>query len=54
MSPDLLFHPILNIPKAPAGIPNPKVIHPSTQNRIDQVDNPIYRLRIEPMNLKKA
>jgi hypothetical protein len=47
MSPDLLFHPVLDIPKAAAGVSNPKVVHPSSQDRINQIYNPIYRLRVE-------
>src|SRR6476619_6514210 len=30
MAPDLLFHPVLNVAKALAGVPNREVIHPAT------------------------
>jgi hypothetical protein len=42
MSPNLLLHPVLD-PKTPAGVSDPKVIHPPSQDRIDQVYSPIYR-----------
>src|SRR6266481_2101647 len=30
MAPNLLFHPVLNVAKALAGVPNREVIHPAT------------------------
>jgi hypothetical protein len=45
MSANLLLHPNLDITKASAGAAYPKIIHPATQNWIDQIYNPIHRLR---------
>ena len=44
MAPDLLFHPVLNEAEALAGVPNREVIHPATQDRVDQLDHPVHGL----------
>src|SRR5215469_7850735 len=44
VTPDLLFYPILNKVEALAGVSNREVIHPTAQNRVDQLNHPIYRL----------
>src|SRR5271169_5056871 len=44
MPPHLLFHPELNVGKAPARVPHRKVAHPSPQNRIDHFNYPPYGL----------
>ena len=44
MAPDLLFHPVLNEAKALAGVSDRKVVDPSAQDRVDQIDHPIHRL----------
>ena len=46
MAPDLLFHPVLHEAEALAGMSRPEVIHPSTQHRVDQLDDSIDRLRL--------
>jgi hypothetical protein len=45
VSANLLLHPILDITKASAGAADPKIIHPASQDWIDQVYDPIHRLR---------
>ena len=45
MSANLLLHPIPDVTKALAGTAYPKIIHPATQDWIDQIYNPIHRLR---------
>ena len=45
MSSDLLLHPVFDIPNEAAGVPNPEVVYPTSQDRIDQVYHPIHRLR---------
>jgi len=47
MSPDLLLHPVFDISEAPTGVSDPKIIHPSSHDRIDQEYNPIYLLRVK-------
>src|SRR5438876_2946022 len=44
MAPNLLFHPVLNVAKALAGVPNREVIRPATWDRVDQADHPIHGL----------
>ena len=46
MAPDLLFYPVFDEAEALAGMPDRKVPHPATQNRIDQFHDPIHRLRL--------
>src|SRR6516164_9180528 len=45
LAPDLLLHPILDEAEALTGVPNREVVHPSSQQRIDQVYHPFDRLR---------
>jgi hypothetical protein len=47
VSPDLPLHPILNIAKAWTGVPDPKIIHPASQNGIDQGYHPTHGLGVE-------
>ena len=35
MSSDLLLHPVFDVPKALAGVTDPKVVDPAPQNRVD-------------------
>ena len=35
MSSDLFLHPVFDIPKALAGVADPKVVDPAPQNRVD-------------------
>ena len=44
MTPDLLLHPVFDIPKAFTGVSDPKIVDPSPENRVNQVYNPIYWL----------
>ena len=44
LAPNLLLHPVLNEAKALAGVSDRKVIHPTAQHRVDQLDHPIYGL----------
>src|SRR5262245_34275776 len=44
MAPDLLFYPVLNEAEALAGVSSRKVVDPTAQHRIDQIDHPIHRL----------
>jgi hypothetical protein len=46
MAPDLLFHPVFNEAEALAGVPHRKVGHPTAKHRIDQLNDPIQRLRL--------
>ena len=39
MAPDLLFYPVANEPEALTGMSDREVIHPSTQYRVDQLNN---------------
>src|SRR5215469_8780513 len=48
MSPDFLFHPVLDKRKAPTGVPYRKVVHPAPQDRIDQFDHLTHRLALVP------
>src|SRR5438309_6421227 len=48
VSPNLLLHPIFDHRKAPARVSHGKVVHPSSQDRIDQFDHPAYRLAGKP------
>src|SRR5262249_53580251 len=44
MTPDLLFHPVLNEGEALTGVSNREVIHPASQHRVDQIDHPVHGL----------
>jgi len=44
VAPDLLFHPVFHEAEALTGISNSEVVHPATQHRVDQFDNPTYWL----------
>jgi hypothetical protein len=46
MAPDLLFHPVFNEAAALAGVSHRKIGHPTTKHRIDQLNDPIQRLRL--------
>src|SRR5215467_3404984 len=46
MAPDLLFHPVFNEAEARAGISHRKVSHPTAKHWIDQLNDPIHRLRL--------
>src|SRR5260370_8224869 len=46
MAPDLLFHPVFHEAEALAGVSHRKVGHPTTKHRIDQLNDPIHRLRL--------
>ena len=47
MPPHHLLHPVLDVTKAPTGIANGKVVHPAAQNRVDKLNDPLDRLRVE-------
>src|SRR5262249_36927382 len=44
VAPNLLFHPVLNEAEALAGVSDRKVVHPAAQQRVDQLDHPMYGL----------
>ena len=46
MAPDLLFHPVFHEAEALAGMSDRKVVHPTAQHRVDQLHDPINRLRL--------
>jgi hypothetical protein len=46
VAPNLLFNPVFHHSEALAGVPYRKVIHPTAQHRVDQLDDPISRLRL--------
>ena len=46
MAPDLLFYPVLDEAEALAGMPNREVVHPTAQDRVDQLHDPIHWLRL--------
>jgi hypothetical protein len=46
VSPDLFLHPVFDIAKAGAGVPDPKIIHPVPQNGIDQGYHPTHVFRV--------
>jgi hypothetical protein len=46
MAPDLLFYPVFDEAEALAGISDRKVFHPSAQDRVDQLHDPIDWLRL--------
>jgi hypothetical protein len=46
VAPDLLFHPVFNEAEALAGVSHRKVGHPTAKHRIDQLNDPIHRLRL--------
>src|SRR6202166_1454193 len=45
MAPDLLFYPVFDEVEALAGMPDRKVVHPTAQQRVDQLHNPAHWLR---------
>ena len=46
MAPDLLFYPVLDEAETLAGVSNRKVVHPTAQDRVDQLHDPIHWLRL--------
>jgi hypothetical protein len=46
VAPDLLVYPVLNEREALAGVSDRKVINPAAQYRVDQLDDPVYWLRL--------
>jgi hypothetical protein len=44
MTPNLLFHPVLHVTEASAGMADPEVVDPPPQYGVDQVDHPIHWL----------
>src|ERR1019366_3921046 len=44
VSPNLLLHPVFDHRKAPARVSHGKVVHPASQDRVDQFDHPAYGL----------
>src|SRR4029077_20785473 len=46
MAPDLLLHPVFHEAEALAGVSHRKVVHPTAQHRVDQLHDPINRLRL--------
>ncbi len=46
MAPDLFLHPVFDEAEALAGVANCEIVHPTSQHRIDQLDNSINRLRL--------
>ena len=46
MALDLLFHPVFHEAKALAGMSDRKVIYPTAEHRVDQLHDPINRLRL--------
>ena len=45
MAPHLLLHPVPHVTKAPCLVPNPEVVHPAAQDRIDHRHHLLHRLR---------
>src|SRR3984893_15924385 len=46
VAPDLLFHPVFYEAEALAGISHREVSHPTAKHWIDQLNDPIQRLRL--------
>src|SRR5258707_15521959 len=46
MAPDLLFYPVLDETEALAGMSNREVVHPTEQDRVNQLHDPIHWLRL--------
>src|ERR1700730_9740812 len=46
VAPDLLFHPVFNEAEALTGVSHRKVSHPTAKHWIDQLNDPIQRLRL--------
>src|SRR3977135_379819 len=46
MAPDLLFYPVLDEAEALAGMSNREVVHPTAQDRVNQLHDPIHWLRL--------
>jgi hypothetical protein len=47
MPPHLLLHPVFDKAKASTGGADGKVVHPAAYNRVDELDDPTYRLGVE-------
>ena len=47
VTPDLLFYPVFDKRKTSTRMPYRKVVHPTAQDRIYQLDHPPYRLALE-------
>ena len=45
MPPYSFLNPVLHVGKTPTGMPDPKIVDPTPQNRIYQFNSPPYRLR---------
>ena len=45
MAPDLLFHPVSNVRETSTGVTYSKVPNPTSQNRIDLIDQSLQRSR---------
>jgi hypothetical protein len=46
MASHLLLHPGPDVGKAPTRVPDPEVVYPAAQDRIDHGDHPPHRLRV--------
>jgi hypothetical protein len=46
MPPNLLFHPVFDVAEALAGVPDCKLLHPTSKDRIDQLHHPTDWLRL--------
>jgi hypothetical protein len=42
VAPDLLFYPVLDEGEARTGVPDPKVVRPTAQRRIDRLHDPSH------------
>src|SRR6202030_923379 len=42
VTPDLLFYPVLDEAEALAGMSNREVVHPTAQDRVNQLHDPIH------------
>jgi hypothetical protein len=47
VAPDFLIHPLFDKRKTLTRMPYRKVVHPTAQDRVYQLDNPPYRLALE-------
>ena len=47
MTSDLLLYPVSNEGEALAGVSDGEIIHPAPQDRVDQLNHPIYRLGLK-------
>src|ERR1700722_15886511 len=46
IAPDLLLRPVFHEAEALAGVSHRKVVHPTAQHRVDQLHDPVNRLRL--------